>query len=104
MLRYVTACVNEYFHGEIEASGEDKSSEDPIYKGYKSFLVGSQGIHVTDFHGSSMLKLELFFANSDTLRQKLGMKISTLEANNQDKRRIGVRTEIIMTKYTKNYD
>ncbi|RYR08723.1 hypothetical protein Ahy_B05g076554 [Arachis hypogaea] len=37
-------------------------------------------------------------------RQKLGVKISTLEANNQDKRRIGVRTEIIITKYTKSYN
>ncbi|XP_016181279.1 uncharacterized protein LOC107623499 isoform X2 [Arachis ipaensis] len=41
---------------------------------------------------------------NNVLRSKLGVKISTLEANNQDKRRIGVRTEIIMTKYTKIYD
>ncbi|XP_020974655.1 protein trichome birefringence-like 24 isoform X3 [Arachis ipaensis] len=38
------------------------------------------------------------------IRQKLGVKLSTLKANNQDKRRIGVRTEIVLTKCTKNYD
>ncbi|XLU71226.1 hypothetical protein S245_030279 [Arachis hypogaea] len=38
------------------------------------------------------------------IRQKFGVKISTLEANNQDKGRIGARIEIIMTKYIKSYD
>ncbi|KAI9089271.1 hypothetical protein K1719_029550 [Acacia pycnantha] len=34
----IEACVNEYFYGEMEASEDIKSSEDPIYKGYKAVL------------------------------------------------------------------
>lgn len=32
------ACVNEYFYGEMEASSDINSCEDPLYKGYKAVL------------------------------------------------------------------
>jgi len=32
------ACVNEYFNGEVEVSRDIKSSEGPIYKGYRAVL------------------------------------------------------------------
>ena len=38
MVWNIAACVNEYFYGEIEVSGDIKSSEGPIYKGYKAVL------------------------------------------------------------------
>ncbi|KAK7406375.1 hypothetical protein VNO78_07999 [Psophocarpus tetragonolobus] len=38
LAKSIEACVNEYFYGEIESSGDMKLSEDPIYKGYKAVL------------------------------------------------------------------
>ncbi|KAG4973103.1 hypothetical protein AAZX31_11G041600 [Glycine max] len=38
LAKSIEACVNEYFYGEIEGSGDMKLSEDPIYKGYKAVL------------------------------------------------------------------
>ncbi|XP_061366970.1 aluminum-activated malate transporter 12-like [Gastrolobium bilobum] len=38
LAKSIEVCVNEYFYGEMEASGDIKSSEDPIYKGYKAVL------------------------------------------------------------------
>jgi len=38
MVWNIAACVNEYFYGEVEVSGDIKSSEGPIYKGYKAVL------------------------------------------------------------------
>ncbi|XP_004511781.1 aluminum-activated malate transporter 12-like [Cicer arietinum] len=38
LAKSIEACVNEYFYGEIDSPGDIKSSEDPIYKGYKNVL------------------------------------------------------------------
>ncbi|WVZ11281.1 hypothetical protein V8G54_015811 [Vigna mungo] len=38
LAKSIEACVNEYFYGELEGSGDIKLSEDPIYKGYKAVL------------------------------------------------------------------
>lgn len=37
-MRILAACVDEYFYGQVDFSGDVKSSEDPIYKGYKAVL------------------------------------------------------------------
>ncbi|XP_020217767.1 aluminum-activated malate transporter 12 [Cajanus cajan] len=38
LAKSIEACVNEYFYGEIEGTGNMKLSDDPIYKGYKAVL------------------------------------------------------------------
>ena len=37
-MRIFAACVKEYFSEEEKDMAEDKSLEDPIYKGYKAVL------------------------------------------------------------------
>ncbi|XP_022737548.1 aluminum-activated malate transporter 12-like [Durio zibethinus] len=38
LAKSIEACVNEYFNGSEIKENQDKSSEDPIYKGYKAVL------------------------------------------------------------------
>lgn len=38
LLQNDAACVNEYFNDSEIKENQDKSSEDPIYKGYKAVL------------------------------------------------------------------
>ncbi|WJX60567.1 Aluminum-activated malate transporter 12 [Trifolium repens] len=38
LAKSIEACVNVYFYGEVDTNGDIKSSEDPIYKGYKNVL------------------------------------------------------------------
>ncbi|KAL1354500.1 hypothetical protein HN51_068304 [Arachis hypogaea] len=52
LAKSIEACVNEYFYGEIESSGEDKSSEDPIYKGYKAVLDSKSSDEMLALHAS----------------------------------------------------
>ncbi|XP_054824984.1 aluminum-activated malate transporter 12-like [Prosopis cineraria] len=48
----IEACVNEYFHGETEASEDMKSSEDPIYEGYKAVLDSKSTDETLALHAS----------------------------------------------------
>ncbi|KAF7828554.1 aluminum-activated malate transporter 12-like [Senna tora] len=48
----IEACVNEYFYGETEASEDIKSSEDPIYKGYKAVLDSKSTDETLALHSS----------------------------------------------------
>ncbi|XP_028762504.1 aluminum-activated malate transporter 12 [Neltuma alba] len=48
----IEACVNEYFYGEMEASEDIKSSEDPIYKGYKAVLDSKSTDETLALHAS----------------------------------------------------
>ncbi|CAJ2635190.1 unnamed protein product [Trifolium pratense] len=52
LAKSIEACVNEYFYGEIEVSGDIKSSEDPIYKGYKAVLDSKSTDETLALHGS----------------------------------------------------
>ncbi|XP_057449693.1 aluminum-activated malate transporter 12-like [Lotus japonicus] len=52
LAKSIEACVNEYFYGEIEASGDNKSSEDPIYKGYKAVLDSKSTDETLALHAS----------------------------------------------------
>ncbi|CAL0311621.1 unnamed protein product [Lupinus luteus] len=52
LAKSIEACVNEYFYGEIEATGEMKLSEDLIYKGYKTVLDSKSTDEILALHAS----------------------------------------------------
>ncbi|CAL0314349.1 unnamed protein product [Lupinus luteus] len=52
LAKSIEACVNEYFYGEIEATGDIKSPEDPIYKGYKAVLDSKSTDEILALHAS----------------------------------------------------
>ncbi|XP_061371597.1 aluminum-activated malate transporter 12-like [Gastrolobium bilobum] len=52
LAKSIEACVNEYFYGEVEASGDIKLSEDPIYKGYKAVLDSKSTDEMLALHAS----------------------------------------------------
>ncbi|KAF1862117.1 hypothetical protein Lal_00026636 [Lupinus albus] len=48
----IIGCVNEYFYGEVDAYGDMKSCEDPIYKGYKAVLDSKSTDETLALHAS----------------------------------------------------
>ncbi|KAK4420155.1 Aluminum-activated malate transporter 12 [Sesamum alatum] len=48
----IQACVNEYFSNEDPNASKDKSSEDPIYKGYKAVLDSKSTDETLAMHAS----------------------------------------------------
>ncbi|KAJ1428946.1 Aluminum-activated malate transporter [Sesbania bispinosa] len=52
LAKSIEACVNEYFYGEVENSDDIKSSEDPIYKGYKAVLDSKSTDETLALHAS----------------------------------------------------
>ncbi|KAL5065843.1 hypothetical protein RYX36_027580, partial [Vicia faba] len=48
----IEAFMNEYFYGEFDFSGDVKSSEDPIYKGYKVVLDSKSTNETLALHAS----------------------------------------------------
>ncbi|GFP83602.1 aluminum-activated malate transporter 12 [Phtheirospermum japonicum] len=48
----IQACVNEYFSTEDTNAAEDKSSDDPIYKGYKAVLDSKSTDETLALHAS----------------------------------------------------
>ncbi|XP_058765052.1 aluminum-activated malate transporter 12-like [Vicia villosa] len=52
LAKSIEACVNEYFYGEVDFSGDVKSSEDPIYKGYKAVLDSKSTDETLALHAS----------------------------------------------------
>ncbi|RZB57031.1 Aluminum-activated malate transporter 14 [Glycine soja] len=51
LAKSLEACVNEYFYGEMETSGDKKSSED-IYEGYKAVLDSKSTDETQALHAS----------------------------------------------------
>ncbi|XP_039688967.1 aluminum-activated malate transporter 12 isoform X3 [Medicago truncatula] len=52
LAKSIEACVGEYFNGEIEVSGDIKSCDDSIYKGYKAVLDSKSTDETLALHGS----------------------------------------------------
>ncbi|CAL0331202.1 unnamed protein product [Lupinus luteus] len=52
LAKSIEACVNEYFYGEVDAYGNMKSCEDPIYKGYKAVLDSKSTDETLALHAS----------------------------------------------------
>ncbi|GFZ00840.1 aluminum-activated, malate transporter 12 [Actinidia rufa] len=52
LAKSIEACVNEYFSDEEKETSEDKSSEDPIYKGYKAVLDSKSSDETLALHAS----------------------------------------------------
>ncbi|KAL6554531.1 Aluminum-activated malate transporter 12 [Orobanche hederae] len=52
LAKSIQACVSEYFSNEETNTAEDKSSEDPIYKGYKAVLDSKSTDETLAMHAS----------------------------------------------------